>query len=165
MKGGKDGLRSSCLVCDREYARNRQPLYRKRNKELVANQQRVYREANKEEISDYLRKYRQENKVELTQKRRLWEKENKELRYAHVAKRRAAKLQAHPKWEEELTQFVHEEAYELSTLRKHYTGLTHHVDHVIPLSGKAVCGLHVWNNFAVIPALENLQKGNKLCHL
>ena len=31
----------------------------------------------------------------------------------------------------------------------------------IPLKGKLVSGLHVWNNLAVIPASINLSKGNK----
>lgn len=36
-----------------------------------------------------------------------------------------------------------------------------HVDHVIPLLGKKVSGLHVAANLAVIPASENIRKGNK----
>ena len=41
------------------------------------------------------------------------------------------------------------------------TGVPHHVDHVIPLRGKNVSGLHVENNLAVIRWDENLRKGNK----
>lgn len=36
-----------------------------------------------------------------------------------------------------------------------------HVDHVIPLLGKRVSGLHVEGNLAVIPATENIRKGNR----
>lgn len=45
-------------------------------------------------------------------------------------------------------------------VREHITGLDWHVDHIIPLKGRKVCGLHVWNNFAVIPATLNKRKSN-----
>ena len=61
----------------------------------------------------------------------------------------------------ELTDFTFEEAQSLRLLRNNYTNIKWHVDHIIPLNDKLITGLHVWNNFAVIPAKDNQRKSNK----
>jgi hypothetical protein len=42
------------------------------------------------------------------------------------------------------------------------TGVLHHVDHIIPLNGRNVCGLHVAWNLRVIPWQDNLRKSNRV---
>ena len=81
-----------------------------------------------------------------------------ERRAAFSAQRRAKKLQAVPLWyEAELVKQLYCKRDELSKL----WGIQLHVDHVVPLQGKAVCGLHCWDNLQLIEASLNLTKLNK----
>lgn len=53
-----------------------------------------------------------------------------------------------------------DEIYEQCRRVSELTGVAYHVDHVIPLRGKNVCGLHVHTNLQIITAEQNLKKGN-----
>lgn len=70
--------------------------------------------------------------------------------------------QAMPAWLTEEHRFMLEEIYELRDMRTEATGVVHHVDHIVPLRGETVSGLHVPWNLQVIPASENLKKSNRL---
>ena len=78
------------------------------------------------------------------------------------AKRHAAKMQRTPKWLTDDDFWVMEQAYELAALRTKVFGFSWHVDHVIPLQGTEVSGLHVPQNLQVIPWIDNVRKANKL---
>lgn len=65
-------------------------------------------------------------------------------------------------WDIELTEFVTEEAHNLRKLRDELFNFKWHVDHIIPLNGNKVSGLHIWNNLQVIPAKLNYSKKNRL---
>ena len=86
-----------------------------------------------------------------------WAQENSGIIQAKNARHRAAKLKAMPAW---LTPEQHQlirSFYELARA----TGLT--VDHIVPLQGKTVCGLHVPWNLQLLPRRENCSKRNSLC--
>ena len=80
---------------------------------------------------------------------------------AHTAKRRAALIQRTPKWLTDDDLSIIEQAYEIAVLRTQMFGFEWHVDHIIPLQGKTVSGLHVPDNLRVIPSKENLKKHSK----
>ncbi len=86
-------------------------------------------------------------------------KNNPDLYAAKTSKRRAAKLQRTPKWDSE--SHLIQAKYQLANMLTRETGKPHHVDHIIPLQGKKVCGLHVFSNLRVILGEENIKKSNK----
>ena len=90
--------------------------------------------------------------------RKKWRDNNKGMTNANTAKRKASKLQQTPSWSET------EEIAELYSWAAHLqkvTGIQMHVDHIVPLQGKHVSGLHCVDNLKVITAKENLAKGNR----
>lgn len=52
--------------------------------------------------------------------------------------------------------FYMNEAYKLAKLRTEKTGIKWHVDHIVPLKSKIVCGLHNEFNIRVIDARSNI---------
>jgi hypothetical protein len=79
-----------------------------------------------------------------------------------VSLRRRRFRQATPKWLTAEQRMEIRLKYRLAIELSRATGIRHAVDHIVPLQGEEVCGLHVSWNLQVIPQAENLKKSNKL---
>ena len=80
-----------------------------------------------------------------------WRKNNLGLAAAKTKRYEAKKLQRTPAWANQ------------EKIKEIYANCPegYHVDHILPLQGERVSGLHVENNLQYLPASENISKGNK----
>lgn len=110
-----------------------------------------YRKENKEAIRKINARYRERHKEAIKQRNRNWETKNQAKLNAKEAARRARKLKATPKWAD------------LAAIKRFYENCPkgYEVDHIVPLKGKEICGLHVLGNLQYLPTSENRRKGNK----
>jgi len=160
-KSKKDGLTTECKSCIKKYA----DVYRKRNKQKLLHQSRLFKEVNRESINAKNRERYLINKLDLNfmkKKRlsnRLYKYNNKGKVNSDTAKRHSSKLNRLSITSKEdliIIKNIYKEARRLSVL----TGVTHHVDHVIPLQGELVSGLHLSLNLQILTQYENCSKHN-----
>lgn len=153
--------------------------YYRKNRELIKARSAAYRAANKEKAKaavarcfadpEKAAKYKVKRAewyktyAPIARKRsRDWEKQNPEKvdTRAKSMMYKTSKIRRKPSWLTENDLWMIKEAYQLAVLRTKVTGIKWHVDHIIPLRGKIVSGLHVPTNLRVITASENRQKSN-----
>lgn len=130
------------------------------NKEHYRQKQKEYYDRNREKILENKRKYQEENKDKvLAWKKAEYEKNKKD--YIHRANvRKYRKYNATPNWLTEEHWKEIEEIYNLSR-EMSTTGETRYdVDHIIPIQGKLVCGLHVPWNLQILERKQNRIKSN-----
>lgn len=92
---------------------------------------------------------------------RTHKKNNRFLYNAYDASRRASKLSATPKWLTKEQKKQIKDLYWLAKDVQKVSGESYHVDHIVPLQGETVCGLHVPWNLQILPADINIGKKNK----
>ena len=145
--------------------------WHKNNKKKEKIKQKQYYISNKEEISEYNIQWKKENSLYNKQQKKKWYERNKPHikqyrlvnrgKYnAYSIKRKTAKLNRTPSWltkdDWKWIEWYYIQAQRLTKL----TGIPHEVDHIVPLQGKNVSGLHCPLNLQILTKSENLIKSN-----
>lgn len=139
---GKKSYRNECKACTSEYMKS-------------------YAEVNSSLLKVKRVEYSLKNSKQAVKRATEWKKKNSGKVNFYTSKRRASKTKATPHW---LTEAHHKDIKAMYLLAKKFEGLCgikYHVDHIVPLKGDNVCGLHVPWNLQLLPASINISKSNK----
>ena len=167
-----DKLNRRCKVCVRAY----HSKYYQDNKEKIDQQKkdweqanlehhkrtrREYYEAHREAILKEKAEYYQEKREHILSYKKTYNRLNRDNRNLIESKRYASKKNRTPPWLTKAQEIEIKSFYWLAQDLNKVTEGNYHVDHIIPLQGDGVCGLHVPWNLQVLPADINIAKGNK----
>ncbi len=156
--------KGACVECLKvewqQAAEKRADYFREYNKSEAGQQaKRKYYEANKENViaraqarpDEDKRRYKKTHKVN-----------NPDMYKEMTSLRRRRFRDATPKWLTENQKMEIRLKYRLAIELSRATGERHAVDHIIPLHGESVCGLHVPWNLQVLTQKDNLTKYNRM---
>ena len=138
-----DGLNANCGECDKGKVR----AYERARPDKARARKQAWIERNPEGRAAASAKYAKANQGKANNQ---------------AAKRRAYKLKATPTWVDSDHLWFIEEIYLLAKQRSLMLGYPWEVDHIVPLQGPNVCGLHVYWNLQVVTRGTNRKKGNRL---
>ncbi len=164
-KAKPDGHAYICKMCDNERNKIRQKQLSAKSTRRIYSRQ--YREENADRLNAYFKQYFLDHRDEYKKREREWRKNNPE-RSKEIGRKnfqkpsRKAKHKANQAMRRAIKLKATLPGYEVQ-IKKIYENCPkgHHVDHIVPLRGTEVWGLHVPWNLQYLPALENLKKGNR----
>lgn len=135
-------------LCEKCYQAN----YRSKNKAKIKKFMRQWQKENTEKANAQKLAWALANPEIVKETKRKYVKKNLKLYRAQCAKRHAAKMKRTPKWAD------------LKEIKNIYLNCPdgYEVDHIVPLQGTNVCGLHVSYNLQYLTKNENRAKGNRL---
>lgn len=144
---------------DKNYYLNHKLEFQKRNQsDEHKNSVKKYRLSGKEK--ETRKKWKKNNTEKVRRINSKWRTKNKAHMNALFAKRRCNKLLRTPSWlTKDDFRFIglfYKESKRLTEV----TGVKHHVDHIIPLQGENISGLHVPWNLQILTEQENKKKHN-----
>jgi hypothetical protein len=149
----RDGYTSWCAECHRK----RNSEWAKENRARLTARAAAYKRENIEVARATNRAFKKRNAVALRAQHAEWVSANRDKRRQTDAKYKAAKLRATPRWADKKAIAT---IYRLALAIEKRTGQRMHVDHIVPLQSKWVCGLHCESNLQVLPGPENEGKRN-----
>lgn len=134
--------------------------YRAEHKDEIASWTKQYGAqyyaANKKKILKRNSSYHDRNKDRVRAALRRWKAAHPEAVLADGMRRRAR--EACPAWADKSKIRL---IYLAAKWIRDRDGINVHVDHIVPLRGKNVCGLHVVENLRLLTAERNFAKGNQ----
>lgn len=131
--------------------------YSAKNRDIERKRKAVWVTENPEKRKESTAKWRNANQEKRKKYNQKWITLNRGRSVENCASRRARKIKATPFWSEtSAIKNLYKEAHEISK-----TFGPVHVDHIVPLKSKIVCGLHVLANLRIIGAKENISKNNR----
>lgn len=122
------------------------------NKEKRRASINAWQQKNKEKVREDNKKWRELNREKMRALIAAWGGRNPDKLRAYVRRRQAAKIRAVPAWADMKA---------ITGIYKKAVQTGEHVDHIVPLRSKIVCGLHVENNLQLLSASENSIKSNR----
>ncbi len=148
---------NDCKVCVAKYMK----MYRTANANHISNLKKEWKAKNKDRVTTNDKKYALENPEVKRAARAKWRKANLHVINALNALRKVSQINRTPKWVDSEELWLIKEVYALATFRTKVTNIRWSVDHITPLQGELVSGLHTISNLQVIPAVINSAKRNR----
>ncbi len=165
LKSSTPEGRAEYAARSRKYLANKKATDEGKNK--LAEYYRKYVEANRGKLWQYSREYNKARRLTVAGSE-CAKAATKAYRAKNVGKvatwrlvRRTAEQQRTPKWLTTEQLRCIDAKYAMARWLSDVVGIEYHVDHIIPLNGLLVSGLHVPDNLRVVHANINLSKGNK----
>lgn len=152
-----DGLNYRCKTCSKKADADRYA----REREVLREKSRQRYQADRKSQIERVKKYQNENRAAVAERDREYRIKNLKRYAVYQSYARAKRRKRSIQLSEEAVMEI-KAIYLKARQRTEDTGVLHHVDHIVPLQGDVMSGLHAPWNLQIITASENMAKKNKV---